>query len=662
MSKLQIWIVGNGVFADWVAERLQSDFDLVRMENSQSLDLSLTKPSAVLSLSDRRDPDEELNIQRATRSQGVPYLRSFLYADRGHLGPWSFAEQPGCLRCAEIRMKNVHPNKPIWKAVSTAQMSESYRSAPKLWTVPFLDLIAEMIAEELQSFANGGALRFQQSMYAGYDGSLKGQMHRFLPHPQCSECSTVPDDRPELAEVRFKPRVKPDPRTYRLPNAKLKRENLRNEFYDWRMGLVHHLYRETYSKFIPITGAELPLETEIHTEIGFGRTVTFNDSEFTSILEALERYAGMIPRGRRTVHYGSYREFREHAVHPPELGIHEPEQRQEPGFRYHAYDDDLQVGWVWSYSWRQQKPVLIPEQMVYYRLSQTTPDQPPVNRFVYETSNGCAMGGSLEEAIYYGLMEVIERDAFLVAWYNRLQLTELDLEGVQDKNILLVKDRVEAMGYQLHLFDTTMESGIPSIWATLINPAEDAGVKTYTAAGAHADPEKAIMGALVEVVTSMPIYEISMPPKREQADEMVKDPTLVQTMEDHVLLYSHPDTLPRYDFLFAEDRPVKSVRDVYANWYQQTPPHDLSEELTELMNRLLDHHQDILIVDETPPELEKLGIYAVKVIVQGMLTMSFGHQHRRIVMERVQQAPVTMGYRKEPIAPEAINLDPHPFP
>ncbi|ARU62693.1 hypothetical protein CBW65_18200 [Tumebacillus avium] len=663
MNKRQIWIVGEGVLADWVCERLELNFELTRMEHSQSLAFSEGHgPDVVLSLLDRRDTDEEVRIQRLTRAHGVPYLRASLYVDRSFLGPWSFAGQEGCLQCAEIRMRNVHPNKPIWSAVTTAQSSESYRTAPKLWTVPFLDLFAELVAEELNAFAAERDLRYVQGMYAGYDGSLKGQLHRFLPHPQCPECSTVPDDLPELAELKFQPRLKPHPRAYRLPNPKLTRENLRKEFYDWRMGLVHHLYRETYSKFIPITGAELPLETENHTEIGFGRTVTFNDSEFTSILEALERYAGMIPRGRRTMHIGSYSEFRDQAVHPPQLGIHDPEQQKEPGYRYHPYDDELKVGWVWAYSWREQKPVLVPEQMVYYRLSQTTPEQPPVNRFVYETSNGCAMGGSLEEAIYYGLMEVIERDSFLVAWYNRLQLTELDLEGVKDQNILLVKDRVEAMGYRLHLFDMTMESGIPSIWATLINPADDAAVKTYTAAGAHADPEKAIMGALVEVVTSMPIYEISMAPKRQQAEEMVSDPTLVQTMEDHVLLYSHPDTLPRYDFLFAADRPVKSVREVYAKWYEETPPEDFSAELTGLMNQLLEHHQDILVIDETPPELESLGIKAVKVIVQGMLTMSFGHQFRRIVMERVQQAPVTMGYRKEPIAPEEINLHPHPFP
>ena len=42
------------------------------------------------------------------------------------------------------------------------------------------------------------------------------------------------------------------------------------------------------------------------------------------------------------------------------------------------------------------------------------------------SSNGCASGGCLVEAIYFGLMEVVERDAFLLAWYGGLALAEID--------------------------------------------------------------------------------------------------------------------------------------------------------------------------------------------------------------------------------------------
>jgi len=661
----QLIVVGAGVFADAALEALQGSFAIHRVKSPEGLReaVSSLQPIAVLSLGDTRDARTEVSWQRAAHEAHLPFLRAHLYADRSFIGPWAFPQEAGCVHCVEMRMHTVHPNKMNWTAMLEAQRSERYLQADKLWSVPFLDWTTELLKEELAAFAKGEALRFKHKMYVGYDISFKGQLHKFLAHPLCTECSPLPDDAPELSDLKMTPRIKKNPRSYRLPNPLLTRENLRDTFYDWRTGVLHHLFRDLHSKFLPITGAELPLHGEDVTEIGFGRTVTFNDSEMTAILESLERYAGMHPRGKKTSVYGSYNQLKEHAVNPRDIGIHDEKQHGEPGYTYEPYHDDMEFNWVWVYSWQKKKPVLMPEQMYFYRLLRMEGERPK-NRFVYETSNGCAMGGSLEEATYYALMEVIERDAFLVAWYNQLPLVELDLEDVEDRNILLVKDRVEAMGYRLHLFDMTMDSGIPSVWATVINPYEgdDVKVKTYTAAGAHSDPEKAIMGALVEVVTAVPIYEVSMPPLRERATGMVKDGSNVQTMHDHVLLYSHPETESRFDFLFTDKHSKKGVREVYKDWYENTPPEDLTAELEALMNRILEHSQDILILDETTPELDAVGIKAVKVVVQGMLTMSFGHQYRRIVMDRVQKAPVLMGYRTEPIREDQLKMDPHPFP
>ena len=45
------------------------------------------------------------------------------------------------------------------------------------------------------------------------------------------------------------------------------------------------------------------------------------------------------------------------------------------------------------------------ESIAYYSLGHR-------DAYVYETSNGCANGGSLEEAIFHGILEIVERDAF----------------------------------------------------------------------------------------------------------------------------------------------------------------------------------------------------------------------------------------------------------
>jgi len=47
-------------------------------------------------------------------------------------------------------------------------------------------------------------------------------------------------------------------------------------------------------------------------------------------------------------------------------------------------------------------------------------------------SNGCAAGNTLEEAIVQGFLELVERDAYAIWWYNRLQRPEVDLSQFND--------------------------------------------------------------------------------------------------------------------------------------------------------------------------------------------------------------------------------------
>ncbi len=85
------------------------------------------------------------------------------------------------------------------------------------------------------------------------------------------------------------------------------------------------------------------------------------------------------------------------------------------------------MDWVWGYSFLKERPILIPELLAYYSLGYE-------EGFVYETSNGCALGGSLEEAIFYGIMEIVERDSFLMTWYAELALHVLTLILLTIKN------------------------------------------------------------------------------------------------------------------------------------------------------------------------------------------------------------------------------------
>jgi ribosomal protein S12 methylthiotransferase accessory factor len=72
---------------------------------------------------------------------------------------------------------------------------------------------------------------------------------------------------------------------------------------------------------------------------------------------------------------------------------------------------------------------------------------------------------------------------------------------------------------------------------------------------------------------------------------------------------------------------------------------------------------DVIVVDQTTPELKRNELYCVKVLIPGMLPMTFGHHLTRVTgLERVLKVPVLLGYAKQPLLLEQLNPHPHPFP
>ena len=246
----------------------------------------------------------------------------------------------------------------------------------------------------------------------------------------------------------------------------------------------------------PFADVSVILPLLIGDEGTAGRTHSYALSELTAIMEGIERYCGIMARGKRTVIFDSYRNLKVHALNPSEIGLHTNEYYEQADFPYLPFSPDQPIHWVWAYSLIQDKSILVPEQLAYYSLGCG-------EGFVYETSNGCAVGGSLEEAIFYGIMEVLERDSFLLTWYAKLNLPRLDPASANDQELLLMIERARAVaGYDIHLYNSTMEHGIPCIWALAHNRKEN-GLNIICAAGAHLDPIRAAKSAIYELAGMM---------------------------------------------------------------------------------------------------------------------------------------------------------------
>jgi ribosomal protein S12 methylthiotransferase accessory factor len=257
-------------------------------------------------------------------------------------------------------------------------------------------------------------------------------------------------------------------------------------------------------------------------------------------------------------------------------------------------------------------------------------------------------------------MEVVERDSFLLTWYAQLPLSRLDHHSANDKELELMVDRVrEVSGYDLYFYNSTMENEIPSVWAIAKN-RRSKGVNLICAAGANPDPVRAVKSAIYELAGMMVRHDEILEKNRKKYEEMLKNPYAVRNMEDHGLLYGLPEAEERLSFLLDDQRPLRT----FAEEFKQPPVHpDLKDDLQDILQKFRKLDLEVIVVDQTTPITKRNGLYCVKVLIPGMLPMTFGHHLTRVKgLERVLQVPMKLGYSKQLLSYEQLNPYPHPFP
>jgi ribosomal protein S12 methylthiotransferase accessory factor len=634
-----------------------ADFDMHRVALCTRLPEALPAAPIVVLIADARAVAPlETDLQRLRQARKTALV---VLWEPGAiwLAPAMQPDRAGCYLCFKTWAHNNLREVLHWSA-DNGQQALRLAVAPKPMPAATLDVLALLLRRRLadvldQQPAASQAIRLQIR-------DLAISRHATIADSGCRLCDVRPDDSAEMAQLTLAPRLKQRPSDYRAVNSQLSIKQLRHRYVDRWTGLIKHVFHSINSDLMPLYAAETPILEDPNVEVGYGRTETRERSEMVAMLEALERYAGQSARGVKNLVRGSYRELRAHAVNPRQFILHRPEQYSLPGFHMQPYSDDLDYHWKWAYAFAAQKPVLVPEQLAYYWLKRHTPEL-PINRFVYDSSNGCALGGSVEEAALYGLLEVIERDAYFTTWYARITPKEIDLTCLTDARSRALIARSRAQGYELHVFDIRLEIDIPVVWAMIVDPRADAPVKSYCAAGAHFDPEQAIFGALVEVTTSMGVYSRSLPAFRDKARELFADHQKVIEMNDHVLLYSLPETYPWLSFLFAEDGRRYTLNELYAGADQASASLDLTEDLRRCIDKVLAVADDVILVDQTFPQLRESGLSCVKVLAPGLSPVTFGHQYQRPSLARINRALQHLGLDGD-LTLETLNPVPHNFP
>ncbi|SFL62243.1 ribosomal protein S12 methylthiotransferase accessory factor [Gracilibacillus orientalis] len=416
----------------------------------------------------------------------------------------------------------------------------------------------------------------------------------------------------------------------------IKKENFHNKY-----GVITNIYRDMNSRDISVVGAEFNVER--NTVFSYGREKDFEAAEVSALLELLERITT----------YNIKKEVVESSLDSGGSAFVDPSGMLHYNYdlcSIHRFEKTKSYKWLKCMDVKKAKEVYLPLQ--FFDL-QAEADK----RFVLETSNGVALGTSQEEARLYALLELIERDAFLLFWYRQIQLRKICCDSIPNE----LQDMIynyETPQTKIHLFDMTIEIQIPTILCLITS--KDTNLATYISTATHINPNIAIKNALDEAIIGHAIYNQNP----NIGKRSYSDYTDVKEMFDHIDLASSTDTIKSYEFLTQQEQ-YYCIEELYRDYREEYGNFEtIGSVLKYVEQQKMKNHETIYFADLSNEMIKEYGLFSTKAIVPSMLTMTFGYTYSRINMPRLKAGiDHSLEYKDKATIEEGCFYDkPHSFP
>jgi ribosomal protein S12 methylthiotransferase accessory factor len=372
-------------------------------------------------------------------------------------------------------------------------------------------------------------------------------------------------------------------------------------------------YKTSFFRNIPHFSNPLTYTSEL-TSLGKG--ITADQSKVSAICESLERYAAHYQKNDY-IKIASYSSIKKDAIDPEILiGFSATQKQNYEKVDYPAkrashgaevFDSERELSWYPSWSLTENKTLFLP---LSYSLASSVEDI----KYCAWNSNGCAAGNTLEEAILQGFLEVVERDAIAMWWYNKVQRpsVSLDLLPLQQKNAI---DLTLGKEWDYWVIDTSNDFVIPVFVAIAKNKASGTIMFGF---GCHLTPEIAIERAVTELTQLISIKDQHSAPF--QFDEII----------DEAYLYPN------------EHAEVKTKKD-----YPYVEYKDLCDDIKYCVDKAKSINLETLVIPYHRPELP---VSVVKVVIPKTL-----HIWPQLGNKRLYDTPVKLGWLDEPLNEQTIN-------
>ncbi|MGU7770117.1 TOMM precursor leader peptide-binding protein [Burkholderia sp. MR1-5-21] len=467
--------------------------------------------------------------------------------------------------------------------------------------------------------------------------TLATEQHRVLRRPQCPRCGNPAWMREQAARA---PRLA-DRTPFRSADGGYRTADPQQVFerhahlvspisgaiaYLHPMPKRHAGMRKVYASGFLVCPAAVPRGNRFD-RICSGKGRTDEQARVSALCEALERFSSVHQGDEATVtgsiealladpacdaapiHVNDLQQFSDRQFEDRDaINVLTGDVRKQVPPRFTARDV---IDWTPAWSLVTGARRLVPLSYCYAE----TPESAQAGVACVHNPNGCAAGSCIEEAILQGTLELIERDAVAIWWYNQIPRPGIDLSSFEDPYFDALVQEYETLGWRMWALDITHDLGVPAVAALAENPVEG---RFSIGFGCHPDARIAVQRALTEVNQLLDLAADAPHPW------------------DRAML---SDT----GFLY----PANGVRCTTRSAWQPIDAATLSEAIAHCAARIASAGMDVLVVDKTRPDI---GLSVAQVIAPGLC-----HFWPRFGARRLYSVPVALGWRAQQRCESELN-------
>lgn len=388
------------------------------------------------------------------------------------------------------------------------------------------------------------------------------------------------------------------------------------------------------------------------TNSGFGSDFDGETALSKAIGETLERYffSTYSLQGGPCDSFAKLKNQKRHAFDVTAYNLFSPEQKK--AFPELMQAADSRFYWSEAESLLTGSRILIPSQLVYwnYRRTHNEFTEPLI---APSTTSGCAGHFSRDEAILSALLELIQRDAFLIYWLNKISPARILIENVNHSHLQSFAAYVQSFGISLTFLDVRSDIPVPSVVCVASYTPEGKDTVYSMGAGTGFDLADALIKSIIEAVL-VNAHAASLPNIGfTDAYKPFSDTTIGRNQR--LGMWKGPHAKHKLDFFLSGD--VRHIEDIpNTSLGNATTKVQLAFLLQEFGARGAGYEP--LITEVHDPLLHEIGFHVVRALVPALVPLYLAEHRAPLQSARLKKVPATIGHA----AAQTFNPWPHPFP